>query len=416
MPDPGELLELTMGQIGGEGSCVARAPDGRVVFVRHTLPGERVRARVTSTTAKLVRADAVEILAASPDRVTPPCPSAGPDRCGGCDFAHVALAAQRDLKARRVGEQLRRLGRIEREVTVEAVPGDETGLGWRTRIRLHADGAGRLGYRRYRSHQVEAVTGCPVASAATLGTGVLDGHWDGFDEVEVVTGPGSDEAVIVATGPATAPVPDGVDAGLVIGGRTVRPPSAVHARVAGFTFRISPGVFWQVHAGAADLLLRAVLAAARPEAGESVVDLYAGAGLFAVPLAARVGPSGSVLAVERARDACADAVHNAKGMRQLRVRRASVTPHLVAHDIGAPSLIVLDPARPGVGPKTMAALAEHAAPAARIVYVSCDAASFARDARALLDAHWQLTSLRAFDIFPMTEHVELVARFDPAPA
>src|SRR3984957_20494414 len=128
------------------GWCVARPTDGPVVFVRHALPGERVLARVTEVTSRLARAEAVEILAASPDRVTPPCPYARPGGCGGCDWQHATLPAQRALKAAVIRQQLRRMAGIDREITVEALPGDQDaglgpaaedapgpGLGWRTR-------------------------------------------------------------------------------------------------------------------------------------------------------------------------------------------------------------------------------------------------------------------------------------------
>src|SRR6185312_11022766 len=131
-----ELLELEVGAIAGGGGCVGRAPDGKVVFVRHSLPGERVRARITATTSSYLRADAVEVLSASPDRVEPPCRHAGPGRCGGCDFQHVELGAQRTLKAARIAELLGQIAGIEHEVVVEAVEGDQDGLGWRTRVRL----------------------------------------------------------------------------------------------------------------------------------------------------------------------------------------------------------------------------------------------------------------------------------------
>src|SRR5271165_1740182 len=104
-----ETLELTTGAPAAGGGCVARAPDGRVVFVRHSLPGERVRARVTAETASFLRADAVAVLEPSEDRVPPPCPYAGPGRCGGCDWQHVSLPAQRRWKAALVAEQLHRL-------------------------------------------------------------------------------------------------------------------------------------------------------------------------------------------------------------------------------------------------------------------------------------------------------------------
>jgi tRNA/tmRNA/rRNA uracil-C5-methylase (TrmA/RlmC/RlmD family) len=416
----GDELELLVGEVATGGGCVARAPDGRVVFVRHTVPGERVRARVTETNRSYLRADAVTIVAASPDRVEPPCPSAGPGRCGGCDYQHIELGAQRRLKATRVEEQLARVAGLERQVVVEAVAGDTDGLGWRSRVRVAVDRGGRVGFRRHRSHQLERIDRCPVATMAVEATGALTASWPGASELEVVTGTssgGRDESFVVVTphGRATPRVPalaPGV--GLVLRRRVERRPGAVHVAVRDHVFRVTAGVFWQVHAGAAEALLDAVLDAAGARPGEHVVDLYAGAGLFSVPLAAAVGPDGSVLAVERDPAACADARQNGASQPALRVQQAAVTPELVATQIGTPRVVVLDPARQGAGIDVTRALAErHAATLRLLVYVACDPASFARDAGVLTGAGWRLDSLRAFDIFPMTEHVELVATFTP---
>ena len=409
-------LELEVGAIAGGGGCVARAPDGKVIFVRHALPGERVRALVTAETSSYRRADAVEILRPSPDRVVPPCPHAGPGRCGGCDFQHVELTAQRRLKEARITELLAQMAGIERHVEVEPVPGGSDGLAWRTRVRLAVDRNGYVGFHRHRSHRLEYLDECPVAQPAVLATGAFGVHWPGASELEVVAGTAPGDAMVSVTprGRATPALPD-LDAGLVVRGRVRREPGAVDATVRGRTYRVSAGVFWQAHVGAADVLLDAVLDAVGDHAapGQAIVDLYAGAGLFSVPLAAAVGPSGSVLAVERDARACADALHNAAGLATLQVEQTEVTPELVASGIGRPAVVVLDPAREGAGIGVTRALAGHGATLRRIIYVSCDPASFARDLRILLDLGWQLGSLRAFDIFPMTEHVELVAAVDP---
>ncbi len=407
------ILELEVGDIAGGGGCVGRAPDGRVVFVRHALPGERVTALVTATTTSYLRADAVAILRPSPDRVPPPCPHAGPGRCGGCDFQHVELSAQRRLKAFRVTEQLARVAAVERTVEVEPVAGDEGGLGWRSRVGLAVDDHGAVGFRRHRSHELEHVDACPIASPAVAATGALTTRWPGVAHLEVVTGTRPGEALVTVTPRGReAPRLPGVDAGIVVRRTVRRPPGAVHAAVGGRTYRISAGVFWQVHIGAAEALLQAVLAMAGDCRGSSVVDLYAGAGLFSVPLAEAVGPSGSVLAVERDARACDDARHNAREFPNLRVTRAAVTPRLAASGIGRPDVVVLDPAREGAGTEVARALAAHTT-LRRVVYVASEPSSFARDLRALLDEGWRLTELRAFDIFPMTEHVELVAALDP---
>ncbi len=415
MTTPGAvgLLELKVGAIAAGGGCVARAPDGRVVFVRHALPGEVVVARVTATTTSYLRADAVDILKPSADRVPPPCPHAGPGRCGGCDFQHVELSAQRRLKAFRVAVQLERVAGVERAVEVEPVAGDGRGLGWRSRVRLAVDDHGAVGFHRHRSHELEHVDTCPIASPAVAATGALRVRWPGVAHVEVVVGSRPAEAVVSVTprGRGVPRLPD-VDAGVVVRGTVTKEPGAVHATVCGRTYRISAGVFWQVHTGAADALLPAVLAMAGDCRGAAVVDLYAGAGLFSVPLAEAVGPAGTVLAVERDARACEDARHNAGGVPAMRVKRAEVTPRLVTSGIGHPDIVVLDPAREGAGTEVVRALAAHRS-LRRIVYVACDPSSFARDLRAMLTVGWHLAELRAFDIFPMTEHVELVAAIEP---
>jgi tRNA/tmRNA/rRNA uracil-C5-methylase (TrmA/RlmC/RlmD family) len=418
-PAEGDELELLVGAVATGGGCVAHGPDGRVIFVRHALPGERVRARVTETSRSFLRADAVAIEEPSPDRVEPPCPHAGPGRCGGCDYQHVELAAQRRLKAARVAEQLARIAGMERTVEVEAVPGGTAGLGWRTRVRVAVDRSGHVGFRRHRSHEVERIEECPVATPAVAATGALASSWPGTSELDVVTGTsprGTESVVVVAHhGRASPGLPElPSEVGLVLRHRVRREPGAVHVGVRDDVFRVTAGVFWQVHVGAAEALLAAVLESAAPRPGEHVVDLYAGAGLFSVPLAAAVGRDGSVLAIERDQVACADARHNGRDHPGLRVLQAAVTPELVRTQIGTPHVIVLDPARQGAGTDvTMALAAGHAATVRVLVYVACDPASFARDAGVLAGAGWRLDTLRGFDIFPMTEHVELVATFSP---
>jgi len=321
------------------------------------------------------------------------------------------------LKAGRVRELLRDIAGVEFEVEVEAVSGGRDGLGWRSRVRLAVDRNGAVGFRRHRSHTIERVDACPVATEQVAATGALAATWPGAAEVEVLTGTTPAEAVVSVT-PSRhgAPQLPTVSGGLVVRGKVRQEPGAVHMAVRGRTYRVSSGVFWQAHVGAAEALLAEVLRVIGDCEGAAAIDLYAGAGLFAVPLAQAVGSDGSVLAVERDRRACADARHNARGLSHLLVEEAEVTPERVATGIGRPSIVVLDPAREGAGIDVMHALASHASTLRRIVYVSCDAATFARDLRVLLDEGWRLTSLRAFDIFPMTEHVELVAGLEPPEA
>ena len=434
-PAVGDVLELAVGAVAAGGACVARAGDGRVVFVRHTLPGERVRARVTAATTSFLRADAVEVLDASPDRVERPCPYAGPGRCGGCDWQHVDLPAQRRLKAALVEEQLRRLAGVERDVVVEQVPGAPDGLRWRTRVQFAVAPSGLAGLRKHRSHDLEPVDFCLIASEGVEAVGAEALRWPGASGVEVVAA--GEQRVVAVTSArsgdrrSSVRLPD-VEAGVVVDGRPRRAPHGVRHTVLGRRFEVAAGGFWQVHPGAATVLAQAVLEGLDPQPGERVLDLYAGVGLFAALLGDRVGASGAVLAVEADARACADAARNTDDQRHVRIRTAPVDAALLAPRAlaglfprrpaagspsaegpppGLPDLVVLDPPRAGAGLAVTRALA--ALRPRRMAYVACDPASFARDLRVLLDAGWSLRSLRGLDLFPMTEHVELVAVLEP---
>ncbi len=405
-------IELTVGPVANGGWCVARH-EGRVVFVRHALPGERVLAAITEETARFLRADAVEILEPSPDRVTPPCPFSGPGRCGGCDWQHASPEAQRRLKADVVEEQLRRLAGIEWKVTVEEVPGSAGGgLGWRTRVQFAADRHGSIGLRRHRSHDIEYIDACPIAHPAVEEVGAEGLEWPGAATVEVVASSGGDRAVIVTPRPGRrVSLPD-VDAAVLIdegkrGTRAVRGQASMTERVGDRDFRVTASGFWQVHPGAAATLLDTVLDFARPKAGEWALDLYCGVGLFAAGLAEAVGPDGAVLGVESDPQAVQDARWNLRDLPQARTERGKVEEALDRLEIERADLVVVDPPRAGLGRPVVDRVATL--DALRVVYVSCDPATLARDIAWFAPYGYRLDDLRAFDQYPMTHHVECVA-------
>ena len=200
---PGDLLELVVDDVAQGGWCVAREPGGRVVLVRHALPGERVLATVTEVTTRFARAEATAILEPSPDRVEPPCPHARPGGCGGCDWQHAGLAAQRRLKGAVVSQQLRRIAGLDLAVTVEPMPGEADGLGWRTRVRFAVGRDGTAGLRKHRSHDVLDVGECPIAHPGVTRAGVTRHPWPGAGSVQAVTSPATGEhAVVITTGRA----------------------------------------------------------------------------------------------------------------------------------------------------------------------------------------------------------------------
>ena len=393
-PSPaGEVLELTVSGVAHGGWCVARETGGRVVFIRHALPGERVRARVTDATASFARAEAIEVLQASPDRVAPRCPHARPGGCGGCDWQHADLAAQRRLKAEVITEQLRRIAHLDRDVTVEPVPGDDAGLGWRTRVRFSVGPDGTAGLLAHRSHDVIGIGDCPIAHPLIQAESVTGQRWEATS-VEVVVSPGTGERAVIVTPPGTAPSP-------------------LRQRAAGRSWRVSAGAFWQVHPGAADALSAAVLGVLRPRPGEVALDLFCGAGLFAGALAAAVGPDGVVIAVDADRSAVRDARHNLRGTPWARVHAADAAAALARRGWPAPDLAVLDPPRTGVPRQVIDRLLASGTGLRAVAYVSCDPATLARDIAVFAGHGWRLDGLRAFDIFPMTHHVECVAALTP---
>ncbi|MGW2309432.1 class I SAM-dependent RNA methyltransferase [Actinomadura luteofluorescens] len=434
-----DVLELEVGNVANGGFCVARH-EGRVVFVRHALPGERVRARVTDRTKNFLRADAVEIIEASPDRVQAPCPFAGPGRCGGCDWQHASLPAQRALKAAVVQEQLERLAGITRTVVVEEVPypvdGEmvpQPGLGWRTRVQFSVS-SGVVGLRKHRSHDIEPVDECLIAHPGVELMGIERKRWPGASGVEGVVSASTGDRLVVLRGrdrrKIRVPRLD-VPVRLVRG--KPEPGSGlpyVREEVSGRLYQVSGSGFWQVHPGAAQLLADAVVDALEPKPGDIALDLYCGVGLFAGVLADRVGADGLVVGIESDGQAVRDARFNLRDLPNVSIERGPVEEVVADLEFGRASsgsrtqnkrgtghhggsrvrkadLVVLDPPRTGAGREVVDHITRVAG--RKIAYVSCDPATLARDLAYFSERGWTLESFRAFDAFPMTHHVECLA-------
>jgi len=361
----GERYELEIGPVAHGGHFVARVVnalgESRVVFVRHALPGERAVVEITEggTADRFLRGDAVEILRPSPHRRLPECPYAGPGKCGGCDFQHVALAAQRELKADVLREQLWRLAGISLDAVagwqgVEAVPGDDHGQRWRTR-QQYVDLPHGRGMRKHRSHDVIAVDDC-----------------------------------LIARRDAREPSPGVVRERVEAAGETRE-------------FDVAADGFWQVHPGAPAVLVETVLGYLDPEVGESVLDLYAGVGLFARFLAERVGSGGRVVAIEGDKTASELSRTNVPGVEAVTGDVGTALP-LVSGDF---DLVVLDPPREGARRAVVEQVVTRRPRA--VAYVACDPAALARDLGIFAEHGYALAALRAFDLFPMTHHFECVA-------
>jgi len=402
----GKELELDVTNIAHGGISVARH-DGRVIFVSDAIPGERVLARITEDSKKSFwRAETLKVIAPSEHRQMHVWSSASvardpDDRAGGAEFGHIEIGHQRELKRQVVVDSLQRFAKVDapvgNDVTVEAIPGADDGTGWRTRVRLHVDESGRPGPFAARSHRVIAVTELPLATDAVQEAAPLAAKFVGEEHVDIVE---------ASTGGAR----------LIVGKQK---PTTVTEMVGDREFRLADTGFWQVHSHAAETLSAAVQDAIDPalfDASAHNLDLYGGVGLFAAAVADRFGAATKITSVE------SDATATGFASRNLaewigadaatgRVERwvAQLASSANAHDRARlrAATVVLDPPRSGAGKQVVQSIG--GLQPAQIVYVACDPVALARDIGLFAERGYDLTALRAFDLFPNTHHVEAVA-------
>lgn len=400
----GDQIELQAGPAVHGGHCLSRY-QGRVVFLRHAIPGERVVARLTDVAHRSHwRADAVEILQASPDRVRTPWPEAGPGGVGGGELGHLSLTGQRAWKHAVIDDALERIGHLDaahparRALQVLPAPHEAqtAGLGYRTRVRFIADAAGRAGMYRYRSHEVLPLTQMPLARAELDVPGLLARQWRPGAHIDAVAPNNADPVVLLDGEPLGSPR------------RVVRERVEV-AGVGSWQYRLDAASFWQVHHRAPSVLVSEVVRAAAIMAGDRVLDLYSGSGLFSLPLADATGPTGSVRAIEGDPTAGRHARRNAHDRRTIRLERDDVGRAL--RRVEAADVVVLDPPRTGAGRAVVQAVARLQP--RRIVYVACDPAALARDVALARRAGYDLTRVTGHDLFCHTHHVEAVAVLEP---
>ncbi|MEV0645850.1 TRAM domain-containing protein [Phytomonospora sp. NPDC050363] len=400
MSNDRDLLTVEVGAVAHGGHCVARH-DGRVIFVRHALPGETVRVKITERKTGYLRGDAVEILTPAPGRREAPCPYAHPGGCGGCDFQHADPKTQLDLKTAVLREQLVRLGGMSVEEVeqyeVEALPGGEAG--WRTRMQYAVDSTGRAGLRGHRSHHVVPIDRCMVATPRIQEADVLETDWSGFGSVGVV-----DSAAPELSVHATRGRQEGH--GRRAHAEQISGPALIGENVGERRFELMSEAFWQVHRHSARTFTQTVIELLDPQPAESAWDLYGGAGLFAVALAEAVGEHGDVTLVET--DRRGNATGNLADLPQARAVYGDVAA--LVDELPQPDVIVLDPPRSGAGERVITGMVD-AVPRA-IAYVACDPAALGRDVKTFAKLGWGLRTLRSYDAFPMTHHFETIALFE----
>ena len=387
----GDLVQVTIEKVAHGGHFIARH-DGAVIFVRQGIPGENCTIQITSTGSSFNRADVVSVQTPSEFRVEAPCSFAHRNGCGGCDFQHISVDHQRKLKSDVITEQFSRIAKIDLTVEVEEV-GESTH--WRTRAIATTDRNGKLGFFKSRSHSIAPVTDCIICVEGMNFAEISNRDLKGDVRVEISSSNTGERSI------ALAPTRGEEKARLTEG------PAVLHENVLGRTLEVSQESFWQSHKKAPEVLTQAVLEFAKIKTGEHVLDLYGGVGLFSAAILDAVGPTGHVDLIEGSRVATADASRNFVGHANITIATGDVAkllPRITAADV-----VVLDPPRDGAGKEAVAHIARLAPRA--IVYVACDPAALARDTGYLSDNGYSLVKVRAFDLFPMTHHIECVALY-----
>lgn len=392
----GDRLTLTIERIAHGGHFIAFS-GGVTLFVRGAITGERVVAEVVHRKKQIALAEVVEVIESSPHRVAPPCSYYVERACGGCDFQHIDLTYQRELKAQVVIDSFKRISGVD--VSVECQPAidygqssdnEQRGFHWRTRMDFTVTPGRRLALHPHRSDALTEVTSCLLA--------------DEVIAIEVIND-------AITDGPAATKVSsfDRLRVGVSSHGEMKFLPqdSKITMEVLDKKFPISLQSFWQPHRSAALTLVSRMRALIDIRPGDRVLDLYGGVGLFTAFLRDEVGDAGMVTLIESDASAVHDARRIFKDDSRIKVVSGKVESEIASIDRA--DRIVLDPPRTGVGNGVIAHFGRLRP--RQILYISCDPATLARDAKALRELGYRMDSLEAYDLFPMTEHIESVANF-----
>jgi 23S rRNA (uracil1939-C5)-methyltransferase len=433
---------LVLDDLLENGQGVGRV-DGLVTFVTGGLPGERVRVAVDSVKRTYVSAHVVAIEAPSPDRVDAGCPVF--PRCGGCQTLHYRYESQLAWKQRLVSDALTRLGGLHDVIVDPTIaPVGDPRAGYRNKVTLvtrYTGGAMRLGFYEARSHRVVPIERCPVllprldAAVAQLVRFAAD-EPEGFSGITHVVARASstgDELVVSfngekpnkrlgsLTGELVARIPaltgvaiswDLAGENAVFGRRqaTLWGSPVVRETVAGATFSFGVASFFQINAATLELIAQRLIE--RLKGARRFIDLYCGVGTFSVILGKRgVASSGVESFAPAVGEAAANAAEN--GVTNAAFEHASVADALAGERgrtlLGGADAVLLDPPRKGCEPEILAALSENKV--ARVLYLSCNPATLARDAKSLAASGYRLERVAPFDMFPHTGHVEALAEF-----
>ena len=384
--DIGDIITLDIGSIANGGHFIARH-NNQIIFVRHSIPGEKANVKITAVNSKFAFGDAIEILKKSKDRVEAPCKYARPEGCGGCDFQHIKSQAQSILKRTVIQDQFKRIAKIE--VIPELISTEPSnGLNWRSRLNLSVSENKNLGLRAYRSNKIIEVDECLIALKGINDSEIFSKKWDNENNLKISY---SSER----------------DINISQFGKTVSGSNNLREVVDDNKYEISPQSFWQSHKNAPRLLLEQVIKFANIKKSQKICDLYGGVGLFTLPISKLTGENGEVHLIEMDSICIKDASKMFGDVKNIFIHHGKVEQKLGS--IKKIDTIILDPPRNGVSKQVINQMIEKKPKS--IIYVSCNPSSLARDSKTLLDNKYALSNIVGLDLFPMTHHIECVAYF-----
>ncbi len=407
------MITLTITALSHAAEGIGRH-EGRAIFVPYALPGEIVRVEIVSEKKNFARARLLEIITPAPERISPPCPQhfnvSSTEACGGCQLQHLAYPAQLAFKQQTVLEQFLRVGGFSAPPVRAIVPAPAP-FRYRNHVQFSLTREGQLGFQASGSNAVIPIRECHLLNPA-LAELFQHVRVESAPELERLTLRGNaDDALVVFESESDAP---DLELDMAVPAALLRPDGASYTlaerdylleTVRGREFKISAGSFFQVNGAQAAALVDWVLEALALTGGETVLDVYCGVGLFSAFIAPRAA---RVIGIESFAPAIADAVDNLDEFENIELYEAAAEDVLPALEV-APDAVVLDPPRAGCAPQVVDALI--ACGASRIVYVSCDPATLARDAKRLCAGGYTLDWVQPVDMFPQTYHIECVAKF-----
>lgn len=405
-------LTLTLTIMAHGGAAMGRDENGRPIFVPYTIPGETVHARLTNEKRHYARAELLEIIEPSPNRIEPRCPHFGV--CGGCHFQHMTYEAQLQAKRTVIADQLQRIGGFD-AIQVHPAQPNPFPWGYRMDTSLSPVPGGGLGYWSPQKREVIAIERCPIIHPR------LQELWQDVDLDlpglrKLTLRMGDDEALLAALEVDDVEPPE-LEADFPVSVAIVLPDQTsaslvgdnyIVQQVKGRDFRVSPGCFFQPSPAAAGLLADAVLAFAKLNGTEAVVELYSGVGMLTAFLAET---GAAVTAVELNSDAVADTAVNLNDFNNVTLYEGLVEEIMPLLD-AQPALLVVDPPDGGVPPAVIESIARLAP--ARLIYVSADLPALARDGKKLAHAGYQLMAIQPIDMTPQSFQIDTVSLWQRA--